>query len=106
VRLEEWQAVGAQVVRADALRYLAGTARPFDIVFLDPPFDSQLLERASTLLESQPWLQSEALIYVECPARAGLPALPPSWRVLRTKRAGEVGYHLLAHTAPEHRQSA
>jgi len=106
VRLEEWQAVGAQVVRADALRYLAGTARPFDIVFLDPPFDSQLLERAATLLESQPWLQSEALIYVECPARAGLPALPPSWRVLRAKRAGEVGYHLLAHTAPEHRQSA
>jgi 16S rRNA (guanine966-N2)-methyltransferase len=105
-RLEEWQAVGAQVVRTDALRYLAATARPFDIVFLDPPFDSQLLERAATLLESQPWFQPEALIYVECPARAGLPALPPSWRPLRAKRAGEVGYHLLAHTAPEHRQSA
>jgi len=105
-RLEEWQAVGAQVVRTDALRYLAGTPRPFDIVFLDPPFKAPLLESVATLLESQPWLQPNALIYVECPARAGLPSLPQSWRLLRAKRAGEVGYHLFAHTAPEHRQSA
>jgi 16S rRNA (guanine966-N2)-methyltransferase len=105
-RLTEWQAAGARVVRTDALRYLSGAAQPFDIVFLDPPFDSQLLERAATLLASQPWLQPGALIYVECAARTGLPSLPPSWRLLRAKRAGEVGYHLFAHTAPEHRQSA
>ena len=105
-RLTEWQAASARVVRMDALRYLAGAATPFDIVFLDPPFDSQLLERAATLLEAQPWMQPDARIYVECPARAGLPSLPRSWRLLRAKRAGEVGYHLFAHTAPEHRQSA
>ena len=105
-RLTEWQAAGARVVRDDALRYLSSTAQPFDIVFLDPPFDSQLLERAAMLLESQPWLQPDALIYVECAARAGPPPLPPSWRLLRAKRAGEVGYHLFAHTAPEPRQSA
>jgi 16S rRNA (guanine966-N2)-methyltransferase len=105
-RLTEWQAGDARVLRTDALRYLAGTAQPFDIVFLDPPFDSYLLERAAILLESQPWLQPDALIYVECPARSGLPSVPPTWRPLRAKRAGEVGYHLFAHTAPEHRQSA
>ena len=105
-RLTEWQAENARVVRADALLYLTGTARPFDIVFLDPPFDSPLLERTATLLQSQPWLQTGALIYVECRARAGLPSLPPTWRLLREKRAGEVGYHLFAQTAPEHRQSA
>jgi 16S rRNA (guanine966-N2)-methyltransferase len=105
-RLKEWQAASARVVRMDALRYLAGAATPFDIVFLDPPFDSQLLERAATLLEAQPWMQPDARIYVECPARGGLPSLPQSWRLLRAKRAGEVGYHLFAHSAPGHRQSA
>jgi 16S rRNA (guanine966-N2)-methyltransferase len=105
-RLTEWQAASAQVVRTDALRYLTGKPRAFDIVFLDPPFQSQLLERAATLLQSQPWLQPNALIYVETSARSELPSLPQSWRLLRAKRAGEVGYHLFAHTAPEHRQSA
>ena len=100
-RLIEWQAGDARVERADALRYLAGEARPFDIVFLDPPFASELLTRAAALLEERHWLTAGALIYVECAARAGLPPLPASWRPLKAKQAGEVGYHLLAHAAPE-----
>jgi 16S rRNA (guanine966-N2)-methyltransferase len=99
-RLTQWQARGARVVQTDALRYLAGTAQRFDIVFLDPPFATDLLERAAALLEAGAWLKDGALIYVECAARAGLPPLPPSWRLLKAKRAGEVGYHLLAHAAP------
>jgi 16S rRNA (guanine966-N2)-methyltransferase len=98
--LREWQAGDARVVHADALRYLAGEARPFDLVFLDPPFASPLLGGAAALLESRGWLKAGARIYVECPARAGLPRLPETWQPLRAKRAGEVGYHLLAHAAP------
>ncbi|HYB32495.1 MAG TPA: 16S rRNA (guanine(966)-N(2))-methyltransferase RsmD [Steroidobacteraceae bacterium] len=96
-RLAEWQAADAHVERADALRYLAGTARRFDIVFLDPPFGGELLSRAAALLEGRHWLKPGALIYVECAARHGLPSLPQSWRVLKAKRTGEVGYHLLVH---------
>ena len=99
-RLAEWQAAGAQVERGDALRYLTGAARPFDIVFLDPPFASGLLTRAAALLEERRWLRDGALIYVECAAREPLPALPPGWRPLKAKQAGEVGYHLLVNAAP------
>jgi 16S rRNA (guanine966-N2)-methyltransferase len=98
-RLAEWQAADARVERADALTFLAGTARPFDIVFLDPPFTARLLSRAAALLEARHWLTRGALIYVECAARAALPPLPSSWQPLKAKRAGEVGYHLFAHTA-------
>jgi 16S rRNA (guanine966-N2)-methyltransferase len=100
-RLAEWQARNARVERADALRYLAGAARPFDIVFLDPPFASKLLDRAAVLLEERHWLAPGARIYVECAARDGPPPLPASWQLLKAKQAGEVGYHLLAHTAPD-----
>jgi len=96
--LRAWQAQDAQVVRADALYYLAGAARPFDIVFLDPPFAAPLLREAAALLEERNWLKAAALIYVECAAREGLPPLPASWRPLKAKQAGEVGYHLFART--------
>ena len=99
--LVEWQAGDARVERTDALRYLAGEARPFDIVFLDPPFASELVSRSAALLEERHWLAAGARIYVECAAREGLPSLPATWRLLKAKRAGEVGYHLLAHTAPD-----
>ncbi len=97
----EWQAGDARVEGGDALGYLAGAARPFDIVFLDPPFASELLTRSAALLEERQWLATGARIYVECAARDGLPPLPATWRPLKAKQAGEVGYHLFAHTAPD-----
>ena len=41
-----------------------------------------------------------ALVYVECPARDPLPPLPDGWQWLRSKAAGEVGYHLAQSGSP------
>ena len=98
-RLSEWGATGARVEHSDALRFLGmasvPTRGPFNIVFLDPPFESDVLAQAADLLEKGVLLTPGALIYVECAARKGLPALPPNWSATKTKQAGEVGYHLL-----------
>jgi 16S rRNA (guanine966-N2)-methyltransferase len=97
-RLAEWGAREAGVERIDALGFLARRAAPFDIAFLDPPFDSGLLDEAAARLEKGGWLAAEALIYVECPAQAP-PPLPADWVALKSKRAGEVGYHLYSRSA-------
>jgi len=102
-RLTEWGATGGNVEQMDAVRFLAhgaagggaGAEGPFDIAFLDPPFGSDLLAEASVRLEQGHWLAPEALIYIECAARNGLPPLPAGWSVAKAKEAGEVGYHLL-----------
>jgi 16S rRNA (guanine966-N2)-methyltransferase len=94
-RLSEWGATGADVEQGDALRFLGGAGRPFDVAFLDPPFESDFLTSAADRLESGGWLAPGALIYVECAARNGLPPLPPTWTTTKAKQAGEVGYHLL-----------
>jgi len=105
-RLLEWSASGASnavsghVEHTEALRYLraspAGPARrPFDIVFLDPPYSSDLLASSAGLLEQAGWLRAGTLIYVETAAGGPLPALPESWSVGKAKQAGAVGYHLL-----------
>jgi 16S rRNA (guanine966-N2)-methyltransferase len=93
-RLAEWGAAGAQVEHSDAVRFLQGPAQLFDIVFLDPPFASDLLAATGRLLEER-WLVAGALIYVETHAETGLPALPESWKVTKSKQAGSVGYHLI-----------
>jgi 16S rRNA (guanine966-N2)-methyltransferase len=87
------------VVTEDARRFLQRPPQPFDLVFLDPPFASGMLQEICDAL-ARGWLAREAWVYVECPADAALPALPPHWAVHRTKRAGQVGYHLLRVSAP------
>lgn len=96
--LERLGASGASVQVEDAARFLNRPPQPFDVVFLDPPFASALLQTAFTRLP-QGWLAPEAHIYVECPADAPLPPLPAGWMVYRSKQAGQVGYHLLRATA-------
>jgi len=89
----------ARVIQADALQWLSGPslldAPAFDIVFLDPPFASELLMPACRMLAERGWLAPGALIYLELPARNELVGLPSGWEALKAKRAGEVGYHLL-----------
>ena len=96
--LKEWNETAATVVCAEALAWL-GRPRvdpPFDVVFLDPPYDASLLASAAAELAAQGWLATDARIYVERRARDPLPALPAGWREQRSGRAGEVGYHLYA----------
>lgn len=95
----EWQESAAAVVCADALGWLAGpyaTKAAFDIVFLDPPFDTPLLRQAVIALATPGLLAADARVYIERRARDQLPELPPGWQNLREGRAGEVGYHLFA----------
>lgn len=94
----ELDAKAAQVEREDALRFLARTSQPFDIVFLDPPFAAGLLSKVAERLE-QGWLAPDAFVYVECAAREALPPLPDNWQLAKAKKAGEVGYHLFAREA-------
>jgi 16S rRNA (guanine966-N2)-methyltransferase len=93
--LEEWQEGSAKVVCDDAVGWLARDgAGPFDVVFLDPPYDSNLLADAAQALAGR--LAAGARVYLERRARDPLPALPGTWKELRAGRAGEVGYHLFA----------
>lgn len=92
--LKEWQAGGGSVFCDDAVRHLAaGSARAFDIVFLDPSYGSGALAACADLLE-RGWLAADARIYVEHARREPLPVLPAGWQSLRSGTAGEVGYHL------------
>jgi 16S rRNA (guanine966-N2)-methyltransferase len=94
--MTEWNVQGALVSPTDAFSYLRGTPRPFDIVFLDPPFAAGLLAPAATLLEEKGWLAPDALIYMESAARETRPDLPRAWVERKAKQAGLVGYHLFA----------
>jgi 16S rRNA (guanine966-N2)-methyltransferase len=100
-RLAEWGATGGRVQLADAVGFLREPAESFDIVFLDPPFASDLLSRTALLLEEGGWLAADALIYVETDAHDGLPDLPHGWQVTKAKEAGAVGYYLAKRATME-----
>jgi 16S rRNA (guanine966-N2)-methyltransferase len=55
----------AQAVQTDVLRYLAGPAEPFDLIFMDPPY--ALLNQDALVLRVMEggWLTEEGLLILE-----------------------------------------
>jgi len=98
--LERFQTDSGRVVQSDAFRFLEGSVQPFDIVFLDPPYASRALASLCAKLDEAGWVRAGGLVYLEDAASAGPPELPPGWTLLRSKRAGDVGYHLARREPP------
>jgi 16S rRNA (guanine966-N2)-methyltransferase len=86
----------AEVISANALKLDLAALGPFDIVFLDPPFDGPHLQDLCTLLEQSNALAPSAHIYMEMDRRQALPVLPAAWDVSKEQTAGQVRYALVS----------
>jgi 16S rRNA (guanine966-N2)-methyltransferase len=79
----------------DARKFLLQDSnKVFDLVFLDPPFSSTLIEPCIELLENNHWLVDNAVIYLEQSSQDGAPAVPDNWALYREGVAGESHYSL------------
>lgn len=65
--------------------------KPFDIIFLDPPFNANLL--APAVAFARPHLTHNGRVYLEYASNA-VPELDTHWEILKSKIAGQVGYSL------------
>lgn len=84
----------AEIVMADARRYLQTVPRPFDVVFLDPPFGTGLLPEVVAPLQRGGWLAPGASVYVESGLEEDLRSPGDDWLCRREKTAGGVCYRL------------
>jgi len=79
-----------QLVRSDALKFVASTVQRYDLIFLDPPYRQGWIERI------EPCLSRLALpgarIYIE--AERVIETLG-EWRSSKRNQAGQVFYHLM-----------
>lgn len=68
---------------------------PFDLVFLDPPFQHHLLVESFNWLRHHCLIDNHSLIYFEWEKSLGRIALPEGWEFVKEKQAGQVGFGLI-----------
>ena len=85
----------AELHMGDALAELARAhGEPYDVVFVDPPYASGLLEQALSAVTRV--MADDARVYVEWPGDQR-PALPEDCSWVREKSAGRVSFGLFTH---------
>ncbi len=75
--------------------YLRKQEKPFDLVFLDPPYQTDMVEPVIIMLADKKLVSNNGVIYVEMAKAETLPKLPPNWRLLKNKVMGQVACYLL-----------
>lgn len=78
----------AKVIRSDAISYITHTNNIFDIAFLDPPYDEDLLEKA--LCATVDKMSDFGIILCEHPAEVTLPEEVKGFLVFKKYRYGKI----------------
>ena len=94
--LQKLEAIQIEVVLIDALKFIASNQKLFDIIFLDPPYQLDLLSKMLSLI--LPHLKKHGIVYVE---DCNLLEFGGDWLVWRYGRAGKVHYQLLKYEKNE-----
>lgn len=76
--------------RQDGLEFASRDVHRYDVIFLDPPFQSDYLPRLLEILPQR--LNKNGMLYVE--SGAALDVTPP-WQTIKSGKAGQVRYQLL-----------
>lgn len=76
-------------------------AKPYDLIFLDPPFHKDLLQPCLYLLEYGGFFHANSKIYLEAENAFQINKLPPHWQVLKQKKATNKLFLLLECPQPK-----
>ena len=91
----------AQILNRTAQDYLGQSTDTFDLVFLDPPYDADVLPACLAQLRARALLAPGARLYIE--QRQGSTLIAPGFRLLRTQTRSKSAFSLW-EAAPEANQ--
>lgn len=79
-----------RLVMSDSIQFLNSTNRKFDIIFIDPPYESDLYGKAVSAISAGEILKPEGKIIIECDIKSTPPFDFCGFHVIREKKYGRV----------------
>lgn len=86
-------AKNSQILRQDVLVYLSQNTQQFDVIFCDPPYHKDWLNKILSTLNQH--LSPNGLVYIEAEFALDSSELLGGWQLIKQNKAGNVYYHLL-----------
>ena len=91
--LDQLRSMQCEFVKQDAFKYIAQIDQKFDVIFLDPPFNTNYLTKAAALISRHNIVDTNSLVYVERSRYQDFTP-PTSWHLYKSKSKGGVVYQL------------
>ena len=95
----------ARVTAGDSMEFLKSVREKYDLIFLDPPYETELLETALAHIARHDLLSPHGIMVAEHPMDKHLPALAAPYYMGRTYRYGKIAVTLYRRWGDEEAQA-
>ncbi|AHG60336.1 16S rRNA (guanine(966)-N(2))-methyltransferase RsmD [Buchnera aphidicola] len=91
--IKELNISNLELIHTNTLHWLRKTGKPYDIIFIDPPYYQELIKKTVFLLENKKWIKKDSLIYIEKEKQQVL-KMPKNWILYKKKVTSQIEYSL------------
>lgn len=82
-----------EIIHTDTLKWLIKIKKPYDVIFIDPPYNQNLINKTLNLLNNKKWLNDRAFIYIEKEKKKCL-IIPKNWILYKKKITSQIEFCL------------
>jgi 16S rRNA (guanine966-N2)-methyltransferase len=77
-------------MQGNTLHTLNNLGQTYDLIFLDPPFNENLLSETIERINENALLSIDGVIYIECEGQGGNYFVPENWQLIKEKRSAQI----------------
>ena len=80
----------AKIIQGNSLDKLNNLEQPYELIFLDPPFNQNLLPQIIERIVEQSLLAIDGVIYIECEGQGLVYPVPENWQLIKEKHSAQI----------------
>lgn len=85
-----------KIIHTNALLWLKKQSYKYDVIFLDPPYDNNILQEAIVIIENNKLIKKSGYIYIETKKNKDI-QYPKSWVLYKNKYTNDINYKLYTY---------
>lgn len=80
----------AKIIQGNTLDMLNNLNQPYELIFLDPPFNQNLLPLTIERIVEKSLLAVNGVIYIECEGGGSGYTVPEGWQLIKEKCSAQI----------------
>ncbi|WDI78470.1 16S rRNA (guanine(966)-N(2))-methyltransferase RsmD [Candidatus Purcelliella pentastirinorum] len=92
--IKKLKILNTKIINTNAIKWIKKNEKKYNLIFIDPPFQTNLITEITHKIEINKCLKNESLIYIEQNNKNKNITLPKNWIIYKTNHSKNITYSI------------